>query len=126
MLSRPDKETLLVAIARFLEEQVKPGLADPGLAYRSIVAGSVLKSIALECRDETAREERELSRLRELVGNEPPGTPRREAIRLLGRKLCDGIRSRSITGARAHVLLTLRDELAVTNPRFDTRDEVEA
>ena len=37
MLARPDKEAVLEAIARFVETDVKPALADPALAYRAIL-----------------------------------------------------------------------------------------
>src|SRR5262249_24300535 len=102
MLERPDKATILNEVARFLEEQVKPALQDPGLSYRALVAGSLLRSVALQ-RDGDDRER--LARL---------GVSSVEELR-------DKIRARALPDtalARKLILEGLREELEVTNPRF--------
>jgi hypothetical protein len=128
MLARPDKEALLEALARFVENDVKPALQDPALAYRAIIASGLARSLALETRSEEGRETRELARLGEILGAPAPATAaeRKAAIAALNRTLCERIRARgfdarTLARVRTHLLETLADELAVTNPRFDAR-----
>jgi hypothetical protein len=133
MLSRPDKEALLEAIARFLEKDVKPGLEkEPALAYRTLVASGLARSLAAETRTEEARETRELAGLRAILGGPASqgmattAAERKAALAAANRTLCERIRARTLDGpalarVRSHLLATLTDELAVTNPRFDAR-----
>jgi hypothetical protein len=130
MLARPDKRTLLERVARFLDEEARPALADPALAYRALLAATLARQVAAELAAEDEREGRELARLRELVPDLELPAERRAAIEALARALRDRIRARSLstiqlTRARALVRETLREELAVTNPRFDPEARVE-
>ncbi|HZU98654.1 MAG TPA: DUF6285 domain-containing protein [Planctomycetota bacterium] len=130
-MSGPSREEVLEAVARFLEEDVKPVAKEPALAFRVLVAGSLLRSVALETRDSESREAREVASLRALVAPHPGPPPAArgegDGLRAL---LCEKIRARAFSAAelarvRAHVRESLVQELAYTAPRFDTGAKVE-
>lgn len=133
MQNRPDRIALLLAVARFLEKEVRPALAhDPGLAFRALVAANIAGIAAGETAFEDALLDGELSRLRALLPDVTVddaslgrAAGKREAILRLNRELARRIRDRSLDrearrGLLAHLQTTLKDELAITNPRFDT------
>jgi hypothetical protein len=130
-VSGPRKEEVLEAVARFLEEELKGVVKDPALAFRTLVAGSLVRSVALESKDSEGREAREVAQLRALVAPHPGPSPaaRGEGDELRAL-LCEKIRSRGFTATelaqvRAHVRESLVQELAYTAPRFDTKARIE-
>lgn len=48
LIDRPEPPALLLGLARFLEEEVKPAIPERGLSYRCLVAASLCKSLAAE------------------------------------------------------------------------------
>jgi hypothetical protein len=142
----PNKETLLLAIARFLGQEVRPLVADPRVNFRLLVASSLAAIAAMEIDAEDAQDEAELARLRALfpVGGHPrhPGpvgaggeeprtrTERHRAIREGSAHIAEEVRSGRATGERlaairAHVKETLAEKLRVNNPRFSLEKEID-
>lgn len=135
MQDAPDRQTLLAGVAMFLAGQVEPALkapgAHPGLAFRSRIAAHLVATVGRELAFEEQHDAAELDRLRALLGSEsgPPltGEPRREAIRALRAALAAKLRADEPidnTATRAALMATLRDQLQVVQPRFDTRVEL--
>src|SRR5687767_6645635 len=104
-----DRDALLGAVARFLEQDARPALTDPALAFRARIAAALLKSVAAESAAAEALEAAELARLRALLDaldrrsheNEDEhehehehgdSSDRRAALRTLERVLCDRVR----------------------------------
>jgi hypothetical protein len=137
MQQRPNKSELLLAVAQFLQEDVRPTLQNPGLAFRVLIAANLAHTIAAELWAEDALAEGEIERLRALLPDVDVGTRsdlarsagRREALTRLNRALAERIRSGTLDEegrARAFraVMANLRDTLLVSNPRFDAGAEV--
>ncbi|MCB9527820.1 MAG: hypothetical protein H6701_05375 [Myxococcales bacterium] len=140
MQDAPDRQTLLAGVAMFLAGQVEPALkapgAHPGLAFRSRIAAHLVATVGRELAFEEQHDAAELDRLRALLGSEPDsplpdpaltGEPRREAIRALRAALAAKLRADEPiddTATRAALMATLRDQLQVVQPRFDTRVEL--
>jgi hypothetical protein len=140
MRDRPDAPTLLRAVARFLDKDVRsaltlepkaPAREPQALAFRALVAGHLAGLVASELEAAPRLDRLELEGLRALLPHFEPapeeapseGDPRR-LHRAYVRELADQIRDggfdrEGLARVRAHVLATLREELAVTNPRFD-------
>lgn len=151
MQDSPDKEELLDAIARFLERDVRgallsnassrdrdaPAKSAQALAFRVLIAANLARIAAAEIRAEDEQDLAQLDRLRALLPSIAIDdvdlarrAGRREATLRLERALCDRLRAGSLEvdfRARAFVHLreTLREKLAIGNPRFDLRDEIE-
>ena len=123
MQDPPDKEVLLFAIARFLEEEVRPVVKDPRLNFRVLIATHLAATVANECRTGAHDETEALARLRALYGVDAP-------YRELEARLAKDIREGTFDGAKRelveeHVKKTLLAKLAVNSPRFDTQQEIE-
>lgn len=133
---------MLDAVSKFLLSEVKPAVTDPALGFRVLVAANLASIAATEIRQEDAHDDAELGRLRALMPDVAlPGEvedeegrlgrpDRHVAIRHLNSALAERIRERrfdegQMTHVWTHVASTLRDKLSVTNPRFDTRRDVE-
>jgi hypothetical protein len=134
MQDRPDRLTLLEAVARFLGEELAPAIDDRGLAFRVRIAAWLVQMVTLESLLGETQDAAQLVRLRKLLdeaGETPPSPAAlREAIVHLEARLCDRIREGGLDAderARitAHVKQTLLEKLAVVQPRFDTRPNVE-
>lgn len=140
MRDRPDAPTLLRAIARFLDKEARPAIArDPkapsrepqALAFRVLVASHLAGLVASEMEAGPGLDRRELEGLVALLPDfvPPPADatseadPRRVhrayAAELAARIRAGAFGPEALVAVRAHVLATLRAELAVTNPRFD-------
>lgn len=135
MQDLPDTPTLLDALARFLLEQVAPAVDAKGLKYRVKVAAHLAATVAREVRLEGANDGAELQRLRALFEVDGPLPPddeaRRGEIGRLEDRLADALRDGRLGGreaefARGHLMQTLRERLAVVQPGFDTRLDVES
>lgn len=127
MQDLPDKQTLLGALAQFLSEQVQPAITDRGLAFRVRIAAHLADTLRREVAHEEAHDAAELARLRDLLGAEGLPSDRTDAIRTLNARLAQALREGTVDAdaARASLLATLRDKLAVVQPRFDTRLDLE-
>ena len=129
MQDAPDIETLLLAVARFLDEEVRPALSDPALSFRARIASHLCTSALREIEREEADDAAELSTLNVLFADEPSRNPptkdeRRARIRMLNERLVARLRADDLaSGERSHlgrhVRETLRAKLAVNNPKFD-------
>lgn len=136
MQDRPDKDVLLAAIAKFLDEDVRPAIADPGLAFRVRIAANLARIVAIETNVEDGHDAREIEGLIAILPDQSSDLPiagateRRESIRMLNLALTERIRDadfddEQLEQVRLHVERTLVDKLSVVNPRFDTRQEIE-
>lgn len=135
MQDRPHKKDLLFALAKFLDDQVRDAIADPGLRFRVRIASNIAKVVALETMVEDTHDAAELEGLQAILPDVADGLGpndgaggRRRAIEVLNAALADAIRTRVLpdeAAARAHVKRTLIDKLSVVNPRFDTSLEIE-
>ena len=134
MQDAPDRETLLAHTAMFLMTQVEPALkAHPegrGLAFRTRIAAYLIMTVGRELGAEEAHDSAELTRLQGLLGLDAPadapvGDARRAAIGALRSTLAEGLRDDGTTlddgAVRAGLMQTLREQLEVVQPRFDTR-----
>jgi hypothetical protein len=135
MQDAPDKAVLLDAVARFLAMEVRPALSDPALGFQVLIAANLATIVAAEIRGEDVQDAAQLERLEKLARPEVPVPPlpatkaeRYARIRALEAELVERIKGRTlgaseIGAAWAHVKQTLREKLAVVNPRFDLREE---
>lgn len=131
----PDKSLLLVAIARFLTEEVRPAITDPRLNFRVLIAAHLAMVVNSENQAEEAQAVAELARLGALypevdVTAATTGEDRRALLRRLSDRLAAEIRGSTLDDARArtikdHVRATLAATLSVNSPRFDTSAEIE-
>lgn len=139
MQHHPDTAALLIAIAKFLERDVRPALADkPALAFRALVAANLATIAAAETKLADELERAELERMMQLFPDitldEPISPATREAraksLAKLNDELCAKLRDGTLSAeenARAleHVMQTLRGELLAYSPRFETSPDVE-
>jgi hypothetical protein len=136
MQRRPDQGAMLRAVAKFLESEVRPKLkSDASLSFRALVASSLCQLVAAELDLEDGAEGAELDRLVTLgLSKDPDRTTkeaRRRAVRTANKALSARIRAGEIANEEEreriweHVQLTLRGELLMASPRFDTSLEIE-
>jgi hypothetical protein len=138
MQDRPDKAALLGALAQFLMTEVGPRIGDRALGFRVLIAANLAHVCANEERLEDAHFRAELARLAALLGapaadgaaTAAGGPERRAAMVALNRTLADGVRTGAVApdpggAAWQHVKATLLEKLAVGNPRFDLRSDIE-
>ena len=130
MTSGAEAAVLLQGLSMFLGETVRPAVADKGTAFRVRIAQHLAMSLALELSVGEAHDRAALTRLGALLNQpataETASWARDERTRL-DAELAVQLRS----GAdlqdpriRAHILQSLRDELSITNPRFDLRKDL--
>jgi hypothetical protein len=136
MQERPNKLALLMAIGRFLMEEVRPALSDPRLAFRALIAANLASVVASELGSDDAHVTAELERLRGLFPDGPVAAAlpdfdaRRAALADANTRFAAWLRDGAATDdelARAAEALrqTLREKLSVDNPRFDTSLDIE-
>jgi hypothetical protein len=134
MQERPNKLVLLSAIARFLVEDARPALSDPRLAFRALIAANLASIVASELSSDEAATSAELARLRALFPDAPPAGESFDAMHAqvlsLTARLARRLREESpgedeVTRIAAALRESLREKLAVDNPRFDTSPEIE-
>lgn len=134
----PSAVTLLNAVAEFLQKDVRPLVKDhdPAMAFRLLIAANLTRIVSGELATEDMLDGAELERLQALLPTEAEElgevgrgrSERQGAIRRLNEALVHRIRSGDddfLARARAHVRQALAEKLAVSNPRFDTCDEIE-
>jgi hypothetical protein len=137
MQERPDKVVLLGAIARFLVEEARPALADPRLSFRALIAAHLAGVVAAELMSDDESVTREIARLRPFfpdVTDAAATNPSFEARRALANELNARLAARlrettpapeEIARIAAALLESLREKLAIENPRFDTSLDIE-
>jgi hypothetical protein len=138
MPRRPDAPTLLDAVARFLQSDVVPHLADKGASFRATIAAHLAATVALDLRTREGRLDAALGRLQALLPDVVPGdartlpslSAREDALDRLESALAARLREGASSteerrASMAHVRRSLREELAALNPRFDLSDEID-
>ena len=130
MQERPTVEELLLAVADFVEGELRPAVADEALAFRALIAANLARMAVLERRLEEWHDGIELDGLRVLLPDAgvPPESPptkdaRRELLEGLNQRLADRLKAggdEAFTAAAAtHLRRVLAGRLHVSNPRFD-------
>ena len=135
MQERPNKLVLLAAISRFLVEEVRPALTDPRLNFRALIAAHLASVVASEITSDEEAVTRELARLVRIFPDAPPAPSesldaRRKLVADLNARLATRLRAETPPPAElaqiAEILReSLREKLAVENPRFDTSLTIE-
>lgn len=112
--SLPDAATLIAAAAKYLEDELMPGLTGYH-RFKTRVTINVLNTVRRELEMRPALEAAERERLTALVGHEGEAQE-------LSRELCDLIRAGGVDledrALRAHVRRSLEDALAINNPKW--------
>jgi hypothetical protein len=123
MQEKPNKEELLAAISAFLMAELKPVITDARLSFRVLIAANLAQIVANELQKGPLKDAAELARLKQLL----PDLSSND-LRVLEGELAARLRDGRVDlkAARAHLRETLRDQLAVNNPFFDTRAEIES
>ncbi len=136
MQDRPDKATLMDAVAEFLTEEVRPQIADKALSFRCLITANLASIVAREIRTEHNHNAAQMRRLSALLPEvdlsatqEAETTDRHAAIRALNHALVAKIKAgdfdeRQQAAVWSHVNETLREKLSVINPRFVTTPDI--
>jgi len=126
MQDRPSATELLDAVRGFLERDVIDAL-EGTVKFHARVAANVLAILARELQLEPSHLAAEWSRLDALLGAEPAPDSLaglREAVRARSEQLCARIRAGEAdagpwrAATLAHVRATVRDKLAIANPKL--------
>jgi len=131
MHESPRPDDLLAGVSRFLAEQVAPKIDDRAIAFRLKVALFLLATVRSELHLGDGHAHAEWARFSDMLGytDALPSDPaeRRDAFTKLNRELTDYIRSGTAdeTEMRQVMMASLRDKLAVVQPRFDARLDCE-
>ncbi len=134
MQDAPDKEAILLALAKFLDREVRPLVTEPRASFRVLVGAHLAFTAAMESIDEDSDVDKELDRLRRVTGDtspKPDSLPeRKRRIVILEERLAARIREPSTTEAellqiREELKKTLAAKLRVNSPRFDTRPDAD-
>ena len=123
MQDRPHAAELAEAVREFIETEVLPGIDDPRLRFRTLVAANGLGILEREIALGAPLVRREVSSLAQLLGHADPLPNDIEELRLragdLNRELALRIRAGDIPeGTLAHLLATVADKLRVASPRY--------
>ena len=122
MLDRPDAATLLDAVATYLEKDARPAIADPGLAFRALIAANLCRVVAAETRGGAQVQADSMATLATLLGHPVESVP--EAETELAEQLRSGALSPTPAVVEA-VMKMLAGELMIVSPRFDRALEIE-
>ncbi|HRG99034.1 MAG TPA: DUF6285 domain-containing protein [Polyangiaceae bacterium] len=134
MQDAPDRETILLGLAKFLEREIRPLVKDPRASFRVLVGAHLAFTAAMESMDEDADVAAELERLRALTGDSVPAPEslrdKKRRVAALEGRLCEAIRDPKTSAAeldtmRPALRASLLAKLRVNNPRFDTRADIE-
>ncbi|NOU27454.1 MAG: hypothetical protein HOO96_06045 [Polyangiaceae bacterium] len=131
MQNTPNKETALMAMAKFLGRDVRPLVKDARVQFRILVAESLLMGCAGELAFEDEHLRGELERLFDLVGEAPvlpvSGAEKKSAVGRMTSSLRNAVKTAdadTLKRLQAHVKATLHDEISVANPRFSFAEEI--
>ena len=128
MLPHPDEPTLLRAVARFLETDLRGAITDRGLAFRLRIASHLLATTAAHLEQGEALETRSLADLTDLLETPlPPDLGRREILAELHAELSRRLREGTVDreASLAWLQEALRSQLKLTNPRFVLDAQIE-
>jgi len=131
MQDHPNKLALLTGVARFLAADLAPTVTDRDLRFRVRIAAYLVQQVSLELAFDEQQDAAELERLYALLEAEAPEGPlptsaRHARLKELNGALVERIRAGEVDEALFdHVTQTLKEKLAVVQPRFDTRLDVE-
>ena len=139
MQDRPTAPELVAAVRQFLNDEIVPGLVDPRLRFRALVAANVLSIVERELLGDEAVLREEYRRLAALErpGDDPTELPDtvttlRAAIDARARDLCARIRAGEAESGPwrqdvlAYTRWSVREKLRIANPRYLARVEGEA
>ncbi len=123
MQDRPHAAELAQAVREFIETEVLPGIDDPRLRFRTLVAANGLGILEREIALGAPLVRREVGSLARLLAHADPLPDDVEELRRragdLNRELALRIRTGDIPeGALAHLLATVADKLRVASPRY--------
>ena len=123
MQDRPNAAELAQAVREFVETEVLPGIDDPRLRFRTLVAVNGLGILEREIALGAPLVRREVGSLARLLGHADPLPDDLEQLRRravdLNRELAQRIRvGDTPEGALAHCVATVADKLRVASPRY--------
>ncbi len=123
MQDRPDAAELALAVREFIETEILPGIDDPRLRFRTLVAANGLGILERELTLGPPLVRRQVESLRRLMRNTDPIPDDVDALRRLSRdldrELARRIRSGDVPeGTLAHLLTMVADKLRVASPRY--------
>jgi len=123
MQDRPHAAELAQAVREFIETEVLPGIDDPRLRFRTLVAANGLGILEREIALGAPLVRREVGSLARLLRHADPLPEDIEELRRragdLNRELARRIRTGDIPeGTLAHLLATVADKLRVASPRY--------
>jgi len=123
MQDRPHAAELAQAVREFIETEVLPGIDDPRLRFRTLVAANGLGILEREIALGALLVRREVTSLARLLGHADPLSDDLEELRRwasdLNRELALRIRAGDTPeGTLAHLLATVADKLRVASPRY--------
>ncbi len=123
MQDRPDAPELAQAIREFLETEVLPGIDDPRLRFRALVAANGLGILERELALGPALLRREVAALARLLGAHRAVPDDVAALQARGRELNAELARRvragePPAGTLAHLKTTVADKLRVASPRY--------
>jgi len=123
MQDRPHAAELAQAVREFIETEVLPGIDDPRLRFRTLVAANGLGILEREIALGALLVRREVTSLARLLGHADPLSDDLEELRRwasdLNRELALRIRTGDIPdGTLAHLVATVADKLRVASPRY--------
>ena len=115
--SYPDAKTLLVAAAKYLEDELMPTLTGYH-RFKVRVTANVLSTVRRELEMRGAQAEAEHARLVEILGHDGD-------LEALSRELAERIRAGDFSlddeRLRTHIKQSLSDALSIANPKWLTR-----
>jgi hypothetical protein len=123
MQDRPNAAELAEAVREFIETEVLPGIDEPRLRFRVLVAANGLGILERELRLGAPLVRREVESLGRLLGRADPAPDDLEELRQravdLNRDLVRRIREGDTPeGTLAHCVATVADKLRVASPRY--------
>ena len=126
MQDRPHAAELAEAVREFIETEILPGIDDPRLRFRALVAANGLGILERELAIGAPLVRREVESLMRLLGREGPIPEDSDAVlrwasdlnRELARRIRAGERPE---GTLAHLVATVADKLRVASPRYLAR-----
>jgi len=130
MQNRPAATELLDTVRELLTSEIMPTIHDDSLRFKALIAANLLAIVGRELTAGDDPLNNQISRLSGLLPRAyiAPEDPLSDTILALNYELAEAIRSApadspllTVGGkAWAHLKETLRDQLAVANPKFDT------
>ena len=123
MQDRPDAAELALAVREFIETEILPGIDDPRLRFRTLVAANGLGILERELALGPPLVRRHVESLRRLMGHTDPIPDDLAALRRLSLDLDRELARRIRAGdapeeTLAHLLTTAADKLRVASPRY--------